>query len=88
LQYAVCKKRNKKKKCFLFLAVYFCPSSVSDDDKDSKTQKALKQVSARVLMYKKREKVHMKCTHLQSKTGLHCKTSEKAHGDRPPELFS
>lgn len=29
----------------------------------------------------------MKCTRLQSKTGLHCKTSEKAHGDSPPKLF-
>lgn len=54
--YNICNMPFVKKKCFLFLAVYFCPSSVSDDDKDSKTQKALKPVSARVLLYKKRKK--------------------------------
>lgn len=83
------KKEEKKKKCFLFLAVYFCPIQLVMTIKTAK----LKRHWNRSLLEcwctkKKKEKVHMKCTHLQSKTGLHCKTSEKAHGDRPPELFS
>ncbi len=55
---------KKKKKCFLFLAVYFCPKVQSAVTmKTGETQKALKAVSARVLLYKKNT-VHMKCTRL------------------------
>lgn len=78
--YNICNMPFVKKKVLPFpCCMFLSKGSVSDDDEDRENSKGTESgLCASVVVQKKKNTVHMKCTRLLSKTGLHCKTSEKA----------
>lgn len=87
--YNICNMPFVKKKVLPFpCCIFLSKGSISDDDEDRGNSKGTESGLCSSVVVQKKHSSHEMHTLIPSKTGRHCKTSEKAHGDRPPELFS